>query len=412
MKILFFTENFYCGGLDSFLINLINNWPYPKDHFTIICNKTHPGLSVIASSLNRPCRIIPHRITFYAELSRRTNHMPTINFFLRMFSPLLRYLFFAYYVKALRKFFSIENPDRLMIINGGYPGGDTCRAASIAWGLLGDKPLSIHNFHNFSTPPRWWEKWMENKIDSLVFRSSQFFISVSKACLQSVKNRPPIGMTKKNICIYNGIDSFDSALKTENGANVKQDLGLPESSLMCLMLGTYEPRKGHDFLLRSFQIVHNEIPQTHLVICGYGSKKEMDDVKRLVEKYELDSYVHIFGFRTDTAQLLRHTDVLLVSSQEYESFGFTSVEAMSVKTPVVVTNTGGIPEVVKNGEGGYCVDRHDVRGYAQKIILLLKNDKLRKEQGEKGYQRFLNLFTADRMAEQYAKLIRFKQRES
>ena len=53
MKICFFTENYYKGGLDTFLVNLINAWPGKKDELTLVCNGTHPGLDTISEKINR-----------------------------------------------------------------------------------------------------------------------------------------------------------------------------------------------------------------------------------------------------------------------------------------------------------------------------------------------------------------------
>ena len=46
-----------------------------------------------------------------------------------------------------------DEPDRLMVINGGYPGGDSCRAAGISWGIFSGKPHSIHNYHSMVVAP-------------------------------------------------------------------------------------------------------------------------------------------------------------------------------------------------------------------------------------------------------------------
>jgi len=67
---------------------------------------------------------------------------------------------------------------------------------------------------------------------------------------------------------------------------------------------------------------------------------------------------------------------------------------------------GGIPEVVADGEGGYCVEPGDIQGYAGRIIAFLKDPELRKVQAERGYARYRRLFSVERMAGEYAALIR------
>ena len=57
MNICILTENYYRGGLDTFIINLINNWPNQNDEFTIICNKSHPGLNDIKKRVKKLTKI-------------------------------------------------------------------------------------------------------------------------------------------------------------------------------------------------------------------------------------------------------------------------------------------------------------------------------------------------------------------
>ena len=106
------------------------------------------------------------------------------------------------------------------------------------------------------------------------------------------------------------------------------------------------------------------------------------------------------------ATLIEAVDVLLVSSQAFESFGLAIVEAMARSTPVVATNVGGIPEVIGQDEGGYYVDADDVEGFAQRILSLLADDGLRGQIGNAGYKRYRNLFTVERMAREYAAIVR------
>jgi len=53
MKIVLFTENYYKGGLDTFIISLINNWPNKNDHIELICNYDHPGNEKYNSQIMR-----------------------------------------------------------------------------------------------------------------------------------------------------------------------------------------------------------------------------------------------------------------------------------------------------------------------------------------------------------------------
>lgn len=400
MKITLFTEIFDCGGVDTFIINIINNWPFKEDVFVIIANANYPGLDLIERRLVRPCQIIRHNKLIYSNLFKSNLLLKTS---LRLVGPVLRYLVIGLNVFTLRHILLETKPDALMVINGGYPGGDSCRAAAISWAIFGPKPLSIHNFHNIAQKAPWFLFLQESFVDWLLCKCTAKFVTVSKAAYKSISLRPSIVRKNNTSYIHNGfqVSSITNKLKK----NVKDEIGLSKNMPLCLMLATYEPRKGHYFLFNAFKKVLDEIPDAHLLVCGYGFPHEIEFVSGLVRDMGLHKNVHLMGFRTDVSELLISSDVLVVASQEYESFGYTSIEAMAHKVPVVATNVGGIPEVVVNGEGGYCVAHDDVDSFARHIVLLLKDRKLREAQGELGYKRYKGFFTAEKMSAQYAEII-------
>jgi glycosyltransferase involved in cell wall biosynthesis len=96
--------------------------------------------------------------------------------------------------------------------------------------------------------------------------------------------------------------------------------------------------------------------------------------------------------------------VLVAPSQSYESFGYTVAEAMACALPAVVTNVGGLPEVVEDGVTGYVVSPQDGREFAAKIVYLLRNEALRHHMGQMGLKRFEEHFLAERMTREYVNL--------
>lgn len=400
MKILLFTEIYDCGGIDTFVINLINSWPNKEDSFVIIANADYPGLNIIENRVVRPCEVIRHNMITYPNLFINNTLLNNLK---KITSPLLRYFFLCFNIWTLRKLLPQSTADVLMVINGGYPGGDSCRAAAISWGMFSSKPKSIHNFHNIVQKAPWHSSLQEHMIDWFLCRYTSQFVTVSNAAAESMSLRPLIASRNMTSFIHNGLEVTTSASTSER--NIRDEIGISSTTPLCLMLGTYEPRKGHYFLFKAFKKVLEKVPGAHLLICGYGFLHEIEQVSGYMRDFQLQDHVHLMNFRTDISQLLANSDVLVVASQAYESFGFTSVEAMAHKVPVVATDVGGIPEVVVNGEGGYCVGSQDVDTYARYIVKLLKDKSLRKAQGERGFKRYRDLFTAGTMASKYAELL-------
>ena len=405
MRILFFTENIHRGGLDSFLVSLINHWPVAEDEIFLLCNASHPGLDDIKYALTRQCVVIPHYIPLYTDLSMKFHKNILFRALRRFLSPILKYSFFGFYIVRLRGQLLQNKPNRLFVVNGGHPGGDSCRAAVLSWSLFARRlPKAIYNFHNLAVAPRWFEKWPERLIDAFVIGQAKAIIGVSQACALSLQTRINSESMSKISWIYNGIPAPSHAQKV-NRISLRESLGLPSDALICLLLATYEVRKGHDFLLKAFKKVILKVPTARLVICGHGYPEQIEEVHRLVKDYSLSDRVILQNFRRDTDFLFSGSDLLLVASQSYESFSLTSVEAMAHRLPVVATCVGGVPEVVLDGEGGFCVDPNNINDYAARIIELLGDPDLRSRQGEAGFLRYKRLFTAERMAKEYSDMI-------
>ena len=112
----------------------------------------------------------------------------------------------------------------------------------------------------------------------------------------------------------------------------------------------------------------------------------------------------MLGFRDDPHEILKESHLLAVPSQFHESFGLTIVEAMSLKVPIVATNTGGIPEVLAGDKGGFLVLGNEDE-FAQRILSLLKDQELRNQKGEEGYKVYQERFRAEEMSQKYYELL-------
>ena len=94
-----------------------------------------------------------------------------------------------------------------------------------------------------------------------------------------------------------------------------------------------------------------------LFIFGDGNEEEINAIKNLKAKFNCSNNIFLNKYIDDVSSLIKACDLLVVPSQEHESFGYTAVEAMAHKLPVVSTDVGGLPEVIVNEKTGYVVDR-------------------------------------------------------
>lgn len=403
MKIVIFLENNRAGGLDAFCINLIQSWPNQTDEFILFCNKSHPGLRYIENSKLTNLKIMPHNIPLSWEISWINSIKNNI---LRKISlNIVRFILLPYQyirVKALLKNIKSNN---LISLNGGYPGGNTTRMANIAWKSL-DKGKSIHAIHGHpSKSTSMFKMLIEKYITKKLFDSATNIVTVSNSCIESIKKIPGYDQSFKIDLIYNGINC-KPPLKTTKKLRIRDHVHIPKNSSILLMLGTYDPNKGHSFLFEAMKKVVKDFPDCHLIICGDGNEKEKYTVRRLLEQIPfLEKNVHLLDYIEGASTFMSEADMVLIGSQENESFGLTAIEAMNNSIPIVSTDVGGLKEVIENSVVGYCCDKNSPEIFADKIIYLLKNPRIRKDMGDKGKLHVQNNFDSYRMSIEYQKLL-------
>lgn len=395
MKTAFFTQNIKQGGLDTFILNLIAHWP-DIDEVVLFCNSSHPGLVALQEGLAGKANVVAYDFWIAQDIGAKFAHAPFA--FRLLFRAAFWLLGFPYLVFKTWQLFRSFGVDRLMVINGGYPGGDACLAATIGWRCIGRGAQAWHNYHNLvqpysHQPLRRFKEWL---VDQCVVKSSAGFVTVSKACMATLSVRLPLAAAERSF-IYNGITQLGIRSETPLMSESAQ---LADEQLI-LMPAVYEPRKGHAFMIHAMEEIVRRVPRATLLICGDGSPTEVDVVRRLREASSVAERIVLQGHRRDLSNLLLLADVLVLPAQEQESFGYTAVEAMACSCPVVVTDVGGLPEVVDDGGSGYVVPRNDGHMLAERVVALLQDEKLRRRMGAAGVQRYMKRFSASRMALEY-----------
>jgi glycosyltransferase involved in cell wall biosynthesis len=137
------------------------------------------------------------------------------------------------------------------------------------------------------------------------------------------------------------------------------------------------------------------LPTTKFLIVGDGILREK--LEEQIKNLDLGSSVIFTGTRKNIPDLLSAMDIFVLPSCSREGLGISIIEAMAAEKPVVATDIGGIPEVVKNGETGLLVLPRNPEALAQAIIELLRNPKKANTMGKKGRIRFKEKFTNKRM---------------
>lgn len=132
-------------------------------------------------------------------------------------------------------------------------------------------------------------------------------------------------------------------------------------------ISNFRPVKRVSDVVRIFASVRRRIPAT-LVMVGDGPDRSAAEEE--VRKLNIEDSVVFLGKIDSVAPLLAEADIFLLPSQS-ESFGLSALEALATGVPVIASNTGGIPEVVRDGKTGLLFDVGDVEAMADGAIDLL-----------------------------------------
>jgi glycosyltransferase involved in cell wall biosynthesis len=226
-------------------------------------------------------------------------------------------------------------------------------------------------------------------------------IAVSQAAAKAFCGRLPF--RDRVLVIYNGTDLSAFPCKEPGSARLKKKLGIPEDSFLICAVGQICARKGLLELLQAFKRIQSAVPQMHLAIAGKvvfdHEEKYFESLLRAAGGPAMSDHVHFLGEIRDVSSLMQAADLLVLNSHE-EPFGLVLIEAMSSGTPVLATRVGGIPEIVKDTQNGWLVEKSDTAGLSRKLLELSQSKDLLEKAAQYARHETCPQFSLDRFQSQ------------
>ncbi|MEW6245962.1 MAG: glycosyltransferase family 4 protein [Nitrospirota bacterium] len=206
--------------------------------------------------------------------------------------------------------------------------------------------------------------------------------------------------TGKVRCIHNGVDTARFAPRPAP-KDLRKRLGVAEGEPVVASVGRFVPYKGYDDLLDAAALVRTVRPDTHWVLVGDGElQRELEAQSR---RLNLGPWVHFTGWLDDVRDVLALCDVFVLPSRG-EHFGRVLIEAMAMGKPVVATDGGGVPEIVRHGETGLLVPSGRPPALARVILTLLDDPAYAASLGAAGRERVEREFSLSRHVTQVERL--------
>lgn len=225
---------------------------------------------------------------------------------------------------------------------------------------------------------------------ALIYRLADHIITTGEAVAARVRD---VGIPAKRIsAISAGVDTarFHPGV---SGKSVRDELGLAADGTVIGLVANVRGSKGHAVFLEAARLVLRTHPHARFLIVGDGVG--FDDVRRRVREMGLEPRVIMTGFRRDIPEVMAALDVLVLPSTKSEATSQVIPQALAVGTPVAAAATGGIPEIVRDGETGRLVEPGNATALARAVLSLLDEPERAREMALAGQALIRARYSAD-----------------
>lgn len=263
------------------------------------------------------------------------------------------------------------------------------------WGAIAGRLMGVRRIvftaHGwaFNEERPWWQKvvfWIAHYTTVLL---SHITLCNSEATRWDARSMPLVQYKLRTIPL--GVDVPTHLSKDDARKILAPHIASP---LWIGSVAELHPNKQLDVLVRAFAHIANDFPDTTLVLVGEG--KERVTLEALVRELGLEARVRLRGHVEHAATYMRAFDIFVLPSRT-ESLGYVLLEAGCATLPVVASNVGGIPEIVKDGETGLLVGSGDVDALARALRTYLTDPALRTRMAEALHAHVTTSFSKERM---------------
>ena len=407
MRIAIYFEQYSWGGTDTHLLNLLRGWPNPKDNFTLFSNRENEGLLKIQNDLTKLSNLtvvtFPSKALFPILLKP---HNRVLMFMLRSLNFLMfPILLWRMEIQAYQLFKKYGQFEALISDNGGYPAAWGCLSAiNAAFKLKIEHRILL--IHHEAKPFARVRSLYDRCLDNRVIRNSTHVVAVSEATKESMYTIRKIDRRNKIDVIYNGIDLTPIPENIIKKNLFRNSFGLLDKKLIGVV-GLIEPYKGHDDLILAL----NHLDETYLsriaiVFIGSGKDGEIARLKSIMKNEAIRNAIIFTGYIPgEPREIISSLDLLCVMTKDFEGFGLTLAEAMSVGVPILATKVGAIPEFIEEGIHGKLIPPCSPIDIKNALINFLEHEKEWKDRTANAKIQ-IEKYSKERMGQAFANLFK------
>lgn len=210
-----------------------------------------------------------------------------------------------------------------------------------------------------------------------------------------------------SVTLHNCIDDKFALWRTAR-AEVRRELKVAADTVLIGCVGQITHDKGQDTFVRSAGLIAKSHPKVRFALVGtLENAPYVAELRRMAAEAGIEDRVLFVGFRTDIGRVMSAFDIHVTPSRWDEPFGRVALESMLLGAVSVVSNRGGLPEIVQSGESGVVFDAEDAEALARALATLIEDPKERERLSENGVARARAEFSGLRHVDDFQHLLRY-----
>jgi glycosyltransferase involved in cell wall biosynthesis len=248
------------------------------------------------------------------------------------------------------------------------------------------------------------DNWLNRKLHEDWIESVIVPAQVIASQLRQVLNLPS---ERLQVIYYpvnpSSIDSQGESEAQQSRLECLDRLGIPRHCRVIGIVGRIRPVKGQRILLKSFATLRKRFPDIVLLMLYRDTNETEAEWQGLLQdlvESNLQQSVYLYGYREDVLEIMRHTDIGVVSSVDSEVICRVAVEFFSVGTPVVAFPTGALPEIIQDGVTGRIAKDKSAAALAEILEWMLESPERIAGFGKNARQQSLERFDPNKLLEQ------------
>lgn len=269
--------------------------------------------------------------------------------------------------KAYQQLKKIINSEKYDIIHCHSPmGGVLTRLAAKRTRKVNNTKIiyTAHGFHFFKGAPI---------LNWLLYYPIEKYLSKYTDCLITINTEDYERAKRKfkanQVELVNGIgvekEKFNFKMQESEKQQLRQSIGLKENDFILIQVGELNKNKNQIMAIETIKKLVKTNPEIHLLLVGRGPLEQF--YKQRIKEYNLESNIHMLGYRNDIPQLMKISNILLSLSYR-EGLPVNVMEAMMCNLPIIATNCRGNRDLIT--DNNQLVEPNDIISLSNKVIEL------------------------------------------